>query len=94
MGAEPVGLLLLDGGRTALVGDSNRGLVPGTGGGLMQRVSVVSTAAALAGRRAVTGSLPTGLFPRDLGYDAATGEVLVPDYISENVELLRAPTMP
>ena len=51
VGSEPVGLLLLDGGRTALVGDSNRGLVPGTGGGPVQRLSVVSTAAALAGRR-------------------------------------------
>ncbi len=94
VGSEPVGLLLLDGGRTALVGDSNRGLVPGTGGGPVQRLSVVSTAAALAGRPAVTGSLPAGQFPRDIGYDAATGEVLVPDYISENVEITRAPTAP
>jgi DNA-binding beta-propeller fold protein YncE len=91
VGSEPVGLLLLDGGRTALVSDSNRGLVPGTGGGPVQRVSVVSTAAALAGRPAVTGSLPAGQFPRDLGYDAATGEVLIPDYISENVEIARVP---
>ena len=94
VGSEPVGLLLLDGGRTALVGDSNRGLVPGTGGGPVQRLSVVSTAAALAGRPAVTGSLPAGQFPRDIGYDPATGEVLVPDYISDNVEITRAPTAP
>jgi hypothetical protein len=94
VGSEPVGLLLLDGGRTALVGDSNRGLVPGTGRGPVQRLSVVSTAAALAGRPAVTGSLPAGQFPRDIGYDAATGEVLVPDYVSENVEITRAPTAP
>jgi hypothetical protein len=55
---------------------------------------VVSTAAALAGRPAVTGSLPAGLFPRDLGYDPAAGEVLVPGYLSENVEFVRAPTVP
>jgi hypothetical protein len=30
----------------------------------------------------VTGSLPAGQFPRDLGYDAATGKVLIPGYIS------------
>ena len=94
VGSEPVGLLLLDNGRTALVGDSNRGLVPGTGGNTGQRVSVVSTAAALAGRPAVTGALPAGLFPRDLGYDATAGEVLVPDYLSENVEFVRAPAAP
>jgi len=91
VGSEPVGLLLLDGGRTAVVGDSNRGLVAGTGDRQVPRISVVSTAAALAGRPAVTGSLPAGLFPRDLGYDPATAEVLVPDYLSDSVELVRAP---
>lgn len=54
----------------------------------------MSTAAALAGRPAVTRSLPTGLFPRDLGYDAAAGYVLVPDYLSKDVEFARAPTAP
>ena len=39
----------------------------------------------------MTGSLPAGQFPRDLGYDAAAGAVLIPDYISENVEIARAP---
>jgi hypothetical protein len=52
---------------------------------------VVSTADALAGRPAVTGSLPAGLFPRDLGYDPAVGQVLVPNFLSQTVEFLHTP---
>ncbi len=40
----------------------------------------------------VTGSLPAGLFPRDLGYDPATGQLLVPSFLSEIVEFLHTPT--
>jgi DNA-binding beta-propeller fold protein YncE len=62
VGSEPAGLLLLDRGRVALVGDSNR--YQATGGGSSPQISVVSTADALARRPAVTGSLPAGgLFP-------------------------------
>ena len=95
VGSEPVGLLLIDGGRVALVGDSNR-FQPGSGGrGSLPQISVVSTADALAHRPAVTGSLPAGgLFPRDLGYDPATGQVLVPDFKSGDVEVLRLPPLP
>lgn len=95
-GPEPVGLLLLDHGKAALVGDSNRyGLVSGSGGNGPQRISVVSTAAALSGRPAVVGSLPAGgLFPRDLGYDTTTGQLLVPDYGSQTVEFVRVSALP
>ena len=92
VGAEPVGLLLLDNGSTAVVGDSNRGLIPGEQSNAAPRITVVSTADALAGRPAVTGSLPAGLFPRDLGYDPATGQVLVPNFLSQTVEFLHTPT--
>ena len=54
---------------------------------------VVSTADALTGRPAVTGSLPAGLFPRDLGYDRATGQILVANYRSDTVEPLRSPAL-
>jgi DNA-binding beta-propeller fold protein YncE len=93
VGSEPVGLLLLDRGRVALVGDSNR--YQATGGGSSPQISVVSTADALARRPAVTGSLPAGgLFPRDLSYDQATGQLLVPDFKSSAVEVLRLPRLP
>jgi hypothetical protein len=62
-GSEPVGLLLVDDGRVALVGNSNRGVVPGTGTDVQQTVSIINTAAALAHRSALLGAVPTGLFP-------------------------------
>jgi len=94
VGSEPVGLLLLDDGRAVLVGDSNRGLVASAPGSGAQRISVVSAADALVGRPAVTGSFPAGLFPLDLGYDPMTGQVLVANYLSASVELLRPAPLP
>jgi len=91
VGSEPVGLLLVDDGHIALVANSNRGLVRGTGGPAPQTVSVVSTRAALAGRPAVVGAVRTGLFPRDISFDQATGQVLVANFTSETVEEFPAP---
>lgn len=94
VGSEPVGLLLVDNGRLALVGNSNRGLVPGTGGNSPQTVSVVNTAAALAHRPALLGTVPTGLFPRDLSLDQATGQVLLGNFNSDTIEQFPVPTSP
>jgi DNA-binding beta-propeller fold protein YncE len=93
VGSEPVGLLLLDNGHVALIGDSSRFLGPGSGADAPQ-LSLVSTESALAHRPAVIGSLPAGgLFPRDLGYDQRAGQVLVPDFASGDVELVRLPAL-
>ena len=65
VGSEPVGLLLVDNGRVALVGNSNRGLVPGsTGTNSPQTVSVINTAAALAHQPATVAAVLASLFPR------------------------------
>jgi DNA-binding beta-propeller fold protein YncE len=91
-GSEPVGLLLVDNGRVALVGNSNRGLVAdsqGTNG--PQTVSIIDTAAALAHRPATTGAVPAGLFPRDLSFDQATGQVMLANFNSGTVEEFPVP---
>ncbi len=91
-GSEPAGLLLVDNGRVALVGNSNRGLVPdsqGTNG--PQTVSIIDTAAALAHRPATTGAVPAGLFPRDLSLDQATGQVMLGNFNSGTVEEFPVP---
>jgi DNA-binding beta-propeller fold protein YncE len=91
-GSEPVGLLLVDNGRVALVGNSNRGLVPGSEGtNGLQTVSIISTAAALAHRPATTGAVPAGLFPRDLSFDQATGQVMLANFNSGTVQEFPAP---
>ena len=94
VGSEPVGLLLVDGGRIALVANSNRGLVTGTGSRRPQTVSVVSTAAALDHRSALIGAVPAGLFPRDITFDQADGRVLLANFDSDSIEEFPAPAVP
>jgi DNA-binding beta-propeller fold protein YncE len=94
VGSEPVGLVLVDHGHLALVGNSNRGLVPGTGTYVPQTVSVINTVAALRHRSAVLGAVSAGLFPRDLTLDQATGQVLLGNYDSGTVEEFPVPTAP
>jgi DNA-binding beta-propeller fold protein YncE len=88
VGAEPVGLLVLNRGQLLLVGDSDRYNIPGG-----SALSLVSTGDALAGRPAVLGSLAAGQFPRDLSYDASAGVILVPNFVSDDVELLGLPSL-
>jgi DNA-binding beta-propeller fold protein YncE len=94
VGSEPVGLVLVDSGRLALVGNSNRGLVPGTGSAVPQTISVISTGAALNGRPAIVGVVPAGLFPRDLTFDQATGKILLGNFNSNTIEEFAVPVTP
>lgn len=94
VGSEPVGLLLVDGGRVALVANSNRGLVSGTGSTQPETVSVVNTTAALDHRSALIGVVPAGLFPRDMTFDHGTGRVLLANFNSDSIEEFPAPALP
>jgi DNA-binding beta-propeller fold protein YncE len=89
VGSEPVGLAVVNGGRTVLATDSDRGLVAASSG--QTGVSVISTAAALAGRPALVGLLPAGQFPRELSYDATDGSVLMSDFASARVQMFGVP---
>jgi 6-phosphogluconolactonase (cycloisomerase 2 family) len=91
-GSEPVGLALADNGRIALVGNSDRGLVPGTGGNVPQTVAVIYTAAALAHKPALLGTVSAGVFPRDLSVDPASGQAFVANFNSGTIEEFRVPT--
>ena len=94
VGSEPVGLLLVDDGDPALVGNSNRGIEPGTATDVPQVVSVINTVAALGHRSALLGAVQAGLFPRDLTLDQATGQVLLGNYNSGTVEEFPVPAAP
>jgi len=88
LGSEPVGLVVVNGGRTVLATDSDRGLIAPPSG--LANVSVVSTAAALAGQSALVGALPAGLFPRELSYDAAGNSVLMSNFpVSDGTDVQR-----
>jgi len=89
VGSEPVGLASVRGGTLIVVADSNRFAASGESSSL----SVVSVAAALAGRPAVVGNLTTGMFPRDMAV-SPDGTLLVSDYASGQVQAIATGGLP
>jgi DNA-binding beta-propeller fold protein YncE len=89
VGEAPVGLALTSDGSRLIVADSNRFQVPGRSASL----AVISTAAALAGRPALLGYLPAGLFPRDISAGPG-GQMLVANFDSGSLETVQAADLP
>jgi DNA-binding beta-propeller fold protein YncE len=89
VGSEPVGLAAVRGGTLLVVADSNRFAAAGQGSAL----SVVSVSAALAGRPAIVGDIPTGGFPRDMSLSPG-GTLLVSDYASGQVQAIATGGLP
>jgi len=89
VGSEPVGLASVRGGALIAVADSNRFAASGE----TSSVTVVSVAAALAGRPAVIGDLTTGQFPRDMTVSSG-GTLLVSDYASGQVQAIATAGLP
>jgi DNA-binding beta-propeller fold protein YncE len=87
VGEAPVGLAVADGGRVIAVADSNRFNAPGAHAAL----TVVSAVAALAHRQAILGTIRTGLFPREMAFDAPAGTLIVGNFMSDSLEAVRLP---
>ena len=88
VGSEPVGLLLVNGGTTLLVANSNRFAAVQT----PQTVYVVDTQAAFAGRPALKGSIAVGIFPRELSLVGQT--VILTNYNSGTISLIDVSKLP
>jgi DNA-binding beta-propeller fold protein YncE len=82
VGAAPVGLALLDRGSTVVVANSNR---YGHDAEQPQTLSVIDADAALKGRKALMGSVPTGAFPRELARLPDDRGVLVTNVFSQSL---------
>jgi DNA-binding beta-propeller fold protein YncE len=89
VGEAPVGLRLVRSGTLVVVADSNRFVVRGATASL----SVVNVAAALAGRPAVIGSIPAGLFPREMALVPGGRQLLVSNYASGQLEAVNVPSI-
>ena len=89
VGSEPVGLAAVRGGTLIVVADSNRFGAAGQSSTL----SVVDASAALAGRTAIVGDLPTGGFPRDMSL-SPDGTLLVSDFQSGQVQAIATADLP
>jgi len=91
VGEAPLGLALADGGARLVVADSDfahtRGQRP--------QLTVLDTQAALAGRPALIGSIPSGQFPRELAASVGGGKLLVTNnFSSRQLEAVSAAQLP
>ncbi len=90
VGTQPVGVALIDGGAVAAVADSARFVRPPQ----PSQVTFVSTAAVLAGRPAVIGTVPGGLFPREFALTPHGRQLLLTEFNSQEVAVFDAADLP
>ncbi len=90
VGEAPVGLALARHGSLMVVADSNRFSATGQSASL----AVVDVPDALAGRAALVGYLPAGLFPRDVAASPDGSTVLVANYDSGQIETVNVAALP
>ena len=84
VGEAPVGLAPADGGALTVVADSNRFYARGASAAL----TVVNSAAMLAGKPSIVGQLHAGDFPRDVAAVASSKMVVVTDFDSAHVQIV------
>lgn len=90
VGEAPVGLALVDHDTRVVVADSNRF----GRSGAHSELTVVNAAAALAGRPSVAGSLPAGLFPREMAVEPDGRTLLIGNFRSSQLEAVDTTRLP
>lgn len=90
LGETPTGEALVAGGSRILVADSNVNDLATA----PSNVAVVSTAAALKGRPALLGYIPTGAQPRQFAIEPGGKVVLVTEYGAHQVQAIDVGTLP
>jgi hypothetical protein len=90
VGEAPVGLAVLDRGGVVAVADSDRFHAPGQHSSL----TFVDAHAALAGRPAVIGTVPAGLFPREMALEPGGRTLLVDNFLSGQLEAVDVAALP
>jgi DNA-binding beta-propeller fold protein YncE len=89
VGPAPTGVILVDGGRWAVVADSSR-FANTTAS---PQLDVVSTSAALAGHPALAGQIPAGVFPREFGVSPDGRTLYVTNFSSAQLETISVPAL-
>lgn len=90
VGEAPVGLALVRGGSLIVVADSNRFSASGAHASL----AVVDVANALAGRPALIGYLAAGSFPREMAMVPGGSALLVSNFGSDQLEVVKLADLP
>lgn len=87
VGQSPVDLAFVDSRTRIVVAESNRFYLQGA----TSAISVVNPIAALSGGSAVVGTVPTGLFPREISLEPNGSTLLVTDFDSSQLEAIATP---
>ena len=90
VGPAPVGVVLVRNGTRLIVANSNRFSATGSSANLI----VVDTEAALRGREAVLGAIPTGTFPREFAVSSDGKVLFVTNYASAELQAVDVTTIP
>ena len=90
VGEVPLGEALIDHGARIVIADSNLSALAG----VPSNVAVVSTAAALSGKPALLGYIPTGAVPREFAVVPGRGTVLVSVQGAHDLEAINAGDLP
>ncbi len=90
VGEAPVGEAVVDDGKLIVVANSNRFSMTSARASL----SVVDTAAALAGKPSVVGQIPAGQFPRQFTLEPNGKTLLVTNYASSQLEAVNVAQIP
>jgi DNA-binding beta-propeller fold protein YncE len=90
VGSAPVGIALIDGGKRVVVANSNR-----FGGQTRnEELSVLDVSARARGGMRIVGQIPAGRFPRELRLTPDGRALLVTNFTSRTVELVRLTLTP
>ena len=90
VGANPIGLSLVRGGSRIVVADSDLSVLPGAS----PSVAVVNTSAALAGKPALLGLIPSGMVPRQFALEPNGKTLLVTNQNSHQLQALHVADLP
>jgi len=90
VGEAPVGLAVVDRGRRVVVADSDRFDRPGQ----RAAVTIVDARAALAGKPALLGTIPAGVFPREMSLEANGRTLLIGNFESGQLEAVNVAALP
>jgi Protein kinase domain len=90
VGQTPIGMLLVNGGRRLVIADTDVNKT----GGKADNLAVVNVAAALAGKSALLGYIPSGELPRELAVVPGGRVLLVSDNGSAQVQTVDLSKLP
>ena len=89
MGQTPTGAILVDGGSRIIVADSDLNGLTGA-----HNLAVVDVAAAMAGKPALIGYVPSGKTPRDFALQPGGRYLYVSDSGSAAIQVVKLSTLP